>query len=99
MYQKLHKEYVDKLTPEQKKAIKLERASLREAAQKRSLKNEKKSAGKPKKPANPFVLFVAEKTKGSNLNAKGVKGEWAQLGDDQKQAYKLKAQQLLDAYE
>lgn len=102
-YQKVYKEYLQSLTPEQKKAIKTERKVLKEnreaAAEKKLLKNELQSVGKPKKSAPAFMLYLSDKLKNSNVRAKDLKDDWANLNDVQKQAYVLKAQQLRDKYQ
>lgn len=104
-YRKRRLEYLSKLTPEQKKAIKAERKSLKEseslAAKKKILKNELSELGKPKKPSSAMALFVLDQSK---LNPQfkprdHLKDSWAKLSEAEKQAYKQKAQQLLDAYE
>lgn len=102
-YQRVYKEYLQKLTPEQKKAIKTERKVLKEnreaAAEKKMLKNELQSVGKPKKSVPAFMLFVADKAKNSNVRAKDLKNDWANLNEEQKRSYILKAQQLRDNYQ
>lgn len=94
---------MNSLTLDQKQAIKAERKEQREskaqADQKKSLKNENLSLGKPKKPSSAYLLFAVAKCQNSNMKPADCKNDWEVLSDDQKQAYKQKAQQLRDAYE
>lgn len=69
------------------------------ASEKKLRKNELKSLGKPKRFLSAFMLYALDKIKNSNLKPKDIKDEWANLNDDQKQAYILKAKQLQDKYE
>ncbi|XP_055303999.1 transcription factor A, mitochondrial-like [Sitodiplosis mosellana] len=105
-YRKRYLEYINKLTPEQKKAIKAERKLLREnkkiAAEKKTLKDELRALGKPKKPESSFTLFVSDQFKNPNVvtkKASDLKDNWAKLSDNERQAYKQRAQQSRDKYE
>ena len=72
------------------------------AAEKKTLKDELRALGKPKKPDSSFTLFVSDQFKNSKNDAKkavDLKENWAKLSDNEKQAYKLKAQQLRDSYQ
>lgn len=100
-YRKLYTEYINQLTPEQKKAIKTERKELKEsreqAAEKKILKDEKTLLGKPKAPTSAFLLFAIAKN--SSLKASALKDEWNALSEDQKKIYKQQSQTIRDAYE
>lgn len=100
-YRKLYTEYINQLTPEQKKAIKTERKELREsreqAAEKKILKDEKTALGKPKSPSSAYLLFAIAKN--SSLKPSALSDEWNKLSEDQKQIYKQQAQKARDAYE
>lgn len=103
-YRELYLDYMNKISPEQKKAIKAERKLMKEnktiAAKKKTQKDEKRNLGKPKPPANSFTLFVTDQFR-KNPKSKMIEltNDWAKLSDDQKQAYTQQAQQLRDAYE
>lgn len=96
---------MNRLTPEQKNAIKTERKALDEAlehaAEKRTLRKEKDALGKPKQPVPAFLLFAAAKCKSAGSSAKPAdfKDEWNRLSEEQKQVYKRKVQEQRDAYE
>lgn len=102
-YQKLYTAYIKQLTPEQKKAISTERKTMKEsrkqAAEKKSLKNETDAMGKPKKPLPAYFLFASAMSKNTSKPPKDFKDEWKQLSDDKKYAYVLQAQQKRDIYE
>lgn len=94
---------MDGLTPDQKLAIKAERKEQKDnraqAAEKKTLKSELRSLGKPKKPSSAYLLFAVEKRQNTNMKPAEFANDWDRLNDDQKQAYKQKAQKLRDAYE
>lgn len=102
-YKKQKEAYLKQLTTEQKQAIKSTRSEMRknhkQSLQKKVKKSEEISLGKPKRPLSAYLLFSASKSKNTNMNGAALKSQWDQLAEDQKLAYKQKAQQLLDGYE
>lgn len=101
-YRKVYDEYIKKLTPEQKNAIKTERKFLKDNQnlinEKKIQKEERESLGKPKRPSNEYMLFVKEASKNTNFNTKTLKDDYAKISDAQKQKYIQTAQELRDAY-
>lgn len=97
----MREDYVNLLTPEQKKAIKTERKILKEektmSARKKTLKNEQHALGKPKKSPGAFMLFRSENCKGSKPS--DAKIRWDGLSEYQRIAYRVRGQELHDAYE
>lgn len=68
-------------------------------AEKRALRNDKHAMGKPKRPLSSFILYLSEKMKNTHSKLSSVADDWANMSDDQKQVYELRAKQLRDAYE
>lgn len=99
----MYKNYSEKLTPEQKRAIEEERIELKKnqalAIEKRDRKNELLDAGKPKNPQSAYLLFAVPKAKNLHVKVSDLKSEWDRLSEVQKLAYKQQAQHLRDDYE
>lgn len=91
------------MTPDQKKAIKAERKLRKEtqvlAANAKTLKNEQRDLGKPKRSLNAFMLYAMKNYKAMNLKPAELKDHWVKLSDDQKKVFNLEAQRLRDNYE
>lgn len=97
----MREEYLNLLTPELKKAIKTERKILKDkktmSARKKMLKNEQHALGKPKKSPSAFMLFRSENCKVSKPS--DAKILWDGLSESQRIAYRVRGQELRDAYE
>lgn len=102
MWLKQVEAYNEKITNEQKLAIKEERIRLKELDKKRAEKLEMKCRktkfGKPKHPLSAFLLFYAEESKKSKTNIRNTKVKYDALNETQKSAYKQKATALRDEY-
>ena len=87
--------------------LKIERLPLPVKARMKRMKIERATNGEPKKPLNPYLLFVQEKKEQFIAEADGnyktgislAASAYKELSDDAKQPFESKAKEMRDQYE
>ena len=87
--------------------VKIERLPLPVKARMKRMKIERATNGEPKKPLNPYLLFVQEKKEQFIAEADGnyktgislAASAYKELSDDAKQPFESKAKEMRDQYE
>ncbi|RZC27719.1 HMG box domain containing protein [Asbolus verrucosus] len=102
-YAKKYLEYSEKLTCEQKDALKEYNKEAREAKARRRYRKKVREHNKPKRPIGAYMLYILEQSKLQNKKyvqlLSDLKGTWAEMSKEEKSKYIEAAAQAKKQYD
>ncbi|XP_017782568.1 PREDICTED: transcription factor A, mitochondrial [Nicrophorus vespilloides] len=102
-YNKQHLIYLSKLSDEQKLAIKTAIKEQKDIKKKRHMKKRFREMNRPKRPLGPYMQFLMEYARKSNMNMKevisSIKGKYQQLSESEKEVYVMRYEEAKARYE